>query len=70
MKYCRAVTAGTAPSRRVGATARHDRWWLAPLLTATGLTAFGIYSILVVVMGTDYAYTKGGALYLVALLFT
>ena len=64
MKYCRAVTAGTVPSRRVGATARRDRWWLAPLLTATGLTAFGIYSIVVVATGTDYVYTKGGALYL------
>jgi hypothetical protein len=58
------VTAGTVPSRRVGATARRDRWWLAPLLTATGLTAFGIYSIVVVATGTDYVYTKGGALYL------
>ena len=64
MKYCRAVTAGTVPARRVGATARRDRWWLAPLLTATGLTAFGIYSIVVVATGTDYVYTKGGALYL------
>jgi len=58
------VTAGTVPSRRLGATERRDRWWLAPLLTAIGLTAFGIYSLAVAVMGSDYVYTEGGAQYL------
>jgi hypothetical protein len=58
------VTAATAPSRRLGATARRDRWWPAPLLTAAGLTLFGIYAIVVAVTGTDYVYTGGGADYL------
>jgi hypothetical protein len=58
------VTAEAVPSRRLGATARRDRWWLAPLLTAVGLTAFGIYSLVVAVMGSDYRYTGGGADYL------
>ena len=58
------MAAETAPPGRFGATARRDRWWLAPLLTAAGLTAFGIYSVVVVAMGTDYLYAGGGALYL------
>jgi hypothetical protein len=58
------VTVGTVPSRRLGATARRDRWWLAPLLTAVGLTLFGLYAIVVAVAEADYVYTEGGALYL------
>ena len=58
------MNAGTVPSRRVGATARRDRWWPAPLLTAAGLTAFGIYALVVAVSGADYVYTEGGAQYL------
>jgi hypothetical protein len=58
------VTVETARSRRVGATVRRDRWWLAPVLTAVGLTAFGIYSVVVAAMGTDYIYTGSGAHYL------
>jgi hypothetical protein len=48
----------------LGTTARRDRWWLAPVMTAVGLTAFGIYSVVVAAMGADYVYTGGGALYL------
>ena len=54
----------TLRAGRVGATARRDRWWVAPVLTAVGLTAFGAYSLVVAVMGTDYLYTRGGAHYL------
>lgn len=49
---------------RFGATARRDRWWTAPLTTAIALSAFGVYSIVVAVMGNDYLYTRGGARYL------
>ena len=49
---------------RLGVTARRDRWWLPPLATAVGLGAFGVYSIVVAVMGSDYLYTGGGARYL------
>jgi len=58
------VTVEALPSRRLGETARRDRWWRAPLLTAAGLIAFGIYSIVVVAMGTDFRYERGGAEYL------
>jgi UDP-N-acetylmuramyl pentapeptide phosphotransferase/UDP-N-acetylglucosamine-1-phosphate transferase len=58
------MTTQAAPTRRFGATVRSDRWWLAPLATGAGLTAFGIYSIVVAAMGTDYLYTGGGARYL------
>ncbi len=52
------------PAPRLGETVRRDRWWLAPALTAAGLTAFGIYSIVVAATGEDYLYTGGGARYL------
>ncbi len=52
---------GTPP---LGATMRRDRWWLQPVLIATGLTLFGIYSIVVAALNTDYDYLKGGARYL------
>jgi hypothetical protein len=58
------VATETVRSGRFGATSRRDRWWVAPVLTAVGLTAFGIYSAVVAVMGTDYLYTGDGAHYL------
>ena len=58
------MAAQTGFSRRLGTTARRDRWWPAPVLTAAGLTAFGIYSVVVAAMGADYVYTAGGAHYL------
>jgi len=58
------VATDTVRSGGFGATARRGRWWVAPVLTAVGLTVFGIYSIVVAVMGTDYLYTRGGAHYL------
>src|SRR5947209_17665659 len=57
-----ATEAVSAP--RLGETVRRDRWWAAPALTAAGLTAFGIYSIVVAAMGKDYLYTGGGTRYL------
>ena len=58
------LTTEAVPANRFGATARRDRWWLAPVLTGAGLTAFGIYSLVVAVMGSDYLYTRDGARYL------
>lgn len=58
------MSAQTVSSRQRVATARRDAWWRAPLATAAGLTAFGIYSVVVAAMGTDYVYTGGGAHYL------
>ena len=58
------MTTEAVPANRFGVTVRRDRWWLAPLLTSVGLIAFGIYSIVVVVMGSDYVYSGGGARYL------
>jgi hypothetical protein len=57
-----ATQAVTEP--RIGATARRDRWWVAPVVTGAGLTAFGIYSVIVAAMGRDYLYSHGGAHYL------
>ncbi len=56
------VDAASPP--RVGTTARRDRWWALPLVTAVGLGAFGVYSIVAAAMGTNYLYTAGGARYL------
>ena len=58
------MTTEAVPTSRLAQTARRDRWWEAPALTAVGLTAFGVYSIVVAAMGTDYLYTRGGAKYL------
>ena len=58
------MTTEAAPARHFAQTARRDRWWVAPVLTGSGLTAFGIYSIVVAAMGSDYLYTGGGARYL------
>jgi hypothetical protein len=58
------MTTEAATPTRLGRTSRTDRWWAAPVATAAGLTAFGIYSIVVAAMGTDYLYTGGGAHYL------
>ena len=58
------VSTEAAASRRLGWTARRDRWWRASLATALGLTAFAIYSLVVAVTGTNYLYTDGGAHYL------
>jgi hypothetical protein len=58
---------GVATSRalpRLGRTARRDRWWIAPVATASVLTAFGIYSLVVAVQGSHYLYEEGGAHYL------
>jgi UDP-N-acetylmuramyl pentapeptide phosphotransferase/UDP-N-acetylglucosamine-1-phosphate transferase len=52
------------PPRALGATHRRDRWWLAPLLTASGLLAFGAYALVAAALGSDYLYTGGGARYL------
>jgi len=58
------MTTEAASARRFAQTARRDRWWVAPTLTGLGLTAFGIYSIVVAATGSDYLYTGGGARYL------
>jgi len=50
--------------RTFGATRRHDAWWVAPLLTASALTAFGSYALVAAALGSDYLYTAGGARYL------
>jgi hypothetical protein len=58
------MTTESLPANRLGRTARRDAWWGPPAATAAGLTAFGIYSIVIAAMGSDYLYTRGGARYL------
>ncbi len=53
----------TAP-RGFGATARRDAWWIRPLLVVASLTAFTVYAVVVVALGSDYLYTGHGARYL------
>ena len=50
--------------RRAFDTARRDRWWLPPLASGLGLAAFGVYSLVVALLGDNYRYTEGGAEYL------
>jgi hypothetical protein len=48
---------GTLPQvhqERFGATARHDAWWLGPLLTFLGLMAFVIYATVRAFMGNYF----------------
>lgn len=55
--------AATAP-RGFGRTSRRDAWWLSPLLVGLGLSAFGVYALVVAIQGSHYLYTDGGAHYL------
>jgi len=57
-----AESATRAP--RFGTTSRRDAWWLPPLRVALGLGLLGGYAAVVVLLGNDYLYTKGGAHYL------
>jgi len=59
-----AASSGIGATRGLGATSRRDRWWLAPLLVAAGLTVFGVYAIVAGAEGSHYLYTGGGAHYL------
>jgi hypothetical protein len=58
------ATTEAVSGRGFGATSRRDRWWVEPALTGLGLTAFGVYSIVVAASNTDFQYTGGGARYL------
>jgi len=40
----------------LAATFRTDRWWVAPLLTFLGLSAFGIYVTWAALQGEHYWY--------------
>jgi hypothetical protein len=53
-----------ARRRRLGATSRRDRWWVAPAATVTTLSVFGAYAIVVAAMNKDFLYLGGGAKYL------
>lgn len=54
--------AATAPRRF--STMRRDRWWVTPVLEASALTIFGLYVIVVAILGNNYQYSGGGASYL------
>ncbi len=40
--------------RKLGDTARQDRWWIGPVFTVVVLTTFGIYTLLRVIVSTKY----------------
>ncbi|WP_249012087.1 hypothetical protein [Conexibacter sp. DBS9H8] len=50
--------------RKLGDTARRDRWWIGPAWVVTSLTLFGIYTIVRVIVSTRYSgiYTDGAHL--------
>jgi hypothetical protein len=59
------TTQAATPTRtRLGETRRRDTWWVPPAATAVALSAFGVYSLVILVMGSDYLYTHAGAHYL------
>jgi hypothetical protein len=50
--------------RNFGETGRHDLWWVQPLATLLGLSAFIIYSTWAAFQGEHYWLESGGANYL------
>jgi hypothetical protein len=58
------VATTQAQPARLGATARSDAWWVAPVATAVSLAILGIYATVVVLLGSDYLVTEDGAHYL------
>jgi len=54
------MASSTAPiplvQRRFGETARHDTWWLQPLLVFLGLSTFVVYATWAAFQGTHYTF--------------
>ena len=44
------------PLRRFGETARHDAWWIQPLVVVLGLSTFLVYSTWAAFQGDHYTY--------------
>jgi hypothetical protein len=59
-----AETSSVVNQTGLGATERRDSWWVGPLLTFLGLTAFGVYSTWAAWQGTHYTFLEDGAYYL------
>lgn len=51
-----ATSARELAERSLGATMRRDRWWAAPLATALGLGAFGVYATWAAWTGSHYEW--------------
>lgn len=49
------------PARKLGETSRRDRWWVQPALIVVGLSAFGVYAIVVAALNINYVDTVDGA---------
>ena len=48
--------AAPAATERLGSTGRRDAWWLAPALTALGLTVLGAYSFWAALQNAHYEF--------------
>ena len=50
--------------RKLGDTARRDRWWIGPVWVVSSLSLFGIYTLLRVIVSTKYSgiYADGAHL--------
>src|SRR4051812_33598337 len=49
---------------KLGRTERRDPWWVPPVAVAAGLAVFGVYALVVAILGDDYRYEGRGADYL------
>lgn len=49
-----AETSTVVAQQGLGATARRDNWWLAPLLTFVGLSTFGVYTFWAILSGLGW----------------
>ncbi|HZW08366.1 MAG TPA: hypothetical protein VFF69_00545 [Phycisphaerales bacterium] len=52
------------PQRRLGQTARRDRWWIQPLVVFSVLSAFVVYTTWAAFQGEHYFAHEGSAHYL------
>lgn len=52
------------PQPAFGQTSRRDTWWVQPLLTFLGLSAFVVYGTWAAFQGTNFVFHGGGADYL------
>ncbi len=58
------TTTAPATRRGFGVTSRNDNWWITPLLTFLGLSAFVGYSTWAAFQASDYFFNENGADYL------
>src|SRR5262245_26101467 len=61
-----AAGARAADRGGLGATERRDAWWVGPLATALGLSAFGVYATARAVMNAEYQVSRPDSAYILS----